>query len=66
MADIEWPIMQNLVWAQSEWLKVAQATHVSAVTLRPWAGHGSVNNNDDGHDDNDDGHKDDQSNFAIL
>ena len=23
-------------------------------------------NNDDGHDDNDDGHKDDQSNFAIL
>ena len=27
---------------------------------------GSVNNNDDGHDDNDDGHEDDQSNFAIL
>ena len=34
---------------------------------------GSVNNNDDGHDDNDDGHGDDddghgddQSNFAIL
>ena len=23
----------------SEWLKVAQATHVRAVTLRPWAGH---------------------------
>ena len=34
---------------------------------------GSVNSNDDGHDDNDDGHgddddghEDDQSNFAIL
>ena len=73
----QWPILNCQICKTWLGLRVAQSgsSHPRARgdTEALSRASGSVNNNDDGHDDNDDGHGDDddgheanQSNFAIL
>ena len=73
----KWPILNCQICKTWLGLRAAQSgsSHPRARGDTEALGRasGSVNSNDDGHDDNDDGHgdyddghEDDQSNFAIL